>query len=71
MPAVDIARTYLAWTSIDPTHSLNLLYPAYLPVQPTSKLTLRETGLGGPALGYFGGSTVTLRPGGAPTRSIT
>ena len=60
VPMVDIAHTYLAWTGTDSAHSLNLLYPAYLPLLTSTKATLAETALGGPALGYIGGSRLAL-----------
>jgi hypothetical protein len=60
VPYVDISHTYLAWTGIDPGHSLNLLYPAYLPLLNSTKATLRETALGGPALGFYRGARLML-----------
>lgn len=60
VPVVNISRTYLAWTGIDPGHSLNLLYPAYLSRLDSTKATLRETAWGGPALGYLGGNRLAL-----------
>ncbi len=60
VPLVTMPHQYLAWTGKDSAHSLNLLFPAYPPPLNATKLTLRETALGGPALGYIGSPATIL-----------
>ncbi len=60
VPMADVAHSYLAWTGDDEAHSINLLYPAYLPKINATKATLDETALGGPTLGYIGDGRLAL-----------
>lgn len=63
----DIAHNYLAWTGIDPAHSLNLLYPAYPPQLKPTKVTFPETALGYPALGLVGSARIAIMWTGTDT----
>lgn len=55
-PVNNMPRQFVAWRGIDPRHSLNIQYTEGFPRWPLedSKATLKETALGGPALGYVG-----------------
>ncbi len=54
---------YLAWTGIDPGHSLNFQYTRSFPAWPDStntKVTLAESAYRGPALGFISGPGLML-----------
>lgn len=54
---------YLAWTGVDPGHSLNFQYSRSFPNWPDSantKVILRETAYRGPALGFISGPSLML-----------
>ncbi len=57
-PGYDMPPNYLAWTGIDPGHSLNVQWSLDFPSWPNPALTkakLPESALGAPAFGFIGG----------------
>ncbi len=52
----NMPRYFLAWTGIDPSHSVNVQYTESFPNWPVdnSKTTFGEWALGGPSLAYGG-----------------
>lgn len=59
--ATGMPAYWMAWTSADPAHSVNVRFTQSFPQWPLSnKTTLSETALGGPVLGYMGDIGQTL-----------